>query len=866
MRLKAIRLRNIKKFGAEGICIDGICDRLSILAAPNEFGKSTIFEAVRTMLQQKHNAKNKQTRALSPLSNSGAPEVEIEVESGGQNYRIWKRFLSGPKAQVSNLTTGFVVADDGNADDWVSALIGADSDSYGPLGLLWVEQGTSMDQPVGGEGLLSSLLEAEVGALVGGDRARTYLQRCQAELNQLITGGGKPKTGGAYKDAIDELDAASSNCGDLDVRARAAEQCASDLDRVERNLRSLTDPEEAARRSQMLMKAEEDFVSARQSAGEIEVLESRVLAKQRLADDADAHLNLKVTQTRAVTKARGAVADQQKAVDAQVVVRRRLEGWLAEAEASAKLAKDLYTAGRRAKAVVDDFDNARTAWDQRGRIAKSLERANEIEVRLAELKADLLSNKVTQAAYNKVSELVRDFDRSQARLDATRPVLKAELTDQGQSEVLINGHPAPVSEMRISGRTEIELGALGRLEIETHDSAATLDVYRQAEKALNVALEALSCTTFEEVSAKADARRGSEVEKGSLTRELADIAPEGTQKLAAILSETAARIPPDFDPGAARPEAPIDIDALELRSEEADALFADRGRELSALREMLAVLTADLGHAQAKLEEALGQSGPEADWDQMLAALKSAADAAREQTANEKVELERRRGETVDLQTAKIARERLVAVKDNIAQQIANAREEHGRLLGELRGQEAVGVSEQLAQAQANRDVCQRRVDKIEQSISALQLLAATLESSQQRLKEAYFKPVEEELQPLLRIVLGKTDIVLSEAYQADRLRRGEYSESVAMLSGGTREQVAVLTRLAFGRMMARQNKPTPVFLDDALVYCDDERLGAMFNALHAASADVQCIVLTCHERAFRDIGGVQLTLKTWAA
>jgi len=65
---------------------------------------------------------------------------------------------------------------------------------------------------------------------------------------------------------------------------------------------------------------------------------------------------------------------------------------------------------------------------------------------------------------------------------------------------------------------------------------------------------------------------------------------------------------------------------------------------------------------------------------------------------------------------------------------------------------------------------------------------------------------------------------------------------------------------------MARQGKPAPVFLDDALVYCDDIRLAAMFDALHAAASEVQCIVLTCHERAFLEIGGKHLIPNTRAS
>ncbi len=47
------------------------------------------------------------------------------------------------------------------------------------------------------------------------------------------------------------------------------------------------------------------------------------------------------------------------------------------------------------------------------------------------------------------------------------------------------------------------------------------------------------------------------------------------------------------------------------------------------------------------------------------------------------------------------------------------------------------------------------------------------------------------------------------------------------------REQLSVLTRLAFARLLARDGRPAPVILDDALVYSDDDRIERMFDALH---------------------------------
>ena len=85
------------------------------------------------------------------------------------------------------------------------------------------------------------------------------------------------------------------------------------------------------------------------------------------------------------------------------------------------------------------------------------------------------------------------------------------------------------------------------------------------------------------------------------------------------------------------------------------------------------------------------------------------------------------------------------------------------------------------------------------------------------------------------------------------------------MLSGGTREQLAVLTRLAFARLLARDGRAAPVVLDDALVYSDDERIERMFDALHREARDQQIIVLSCRQRAFSRLGGNALAFTPWS-
>jgi hypothetical protein len=74
-------------------------------------------------------------------------------------------------------------------------------------------------------------------------------------------------------------------------------------------------------------------------------------------------------------------------------------------------------------------------------------------------------------------------------------------------------------------------------------------------------------------------------------------------------------------------------------------------------------------------------------------------------------------------------------------------------------------------------------------------------------------------------------------------------------LSIGTREQLAVLARLAFANLLEAHGKKSPIILDDALVFSDDGRLEEMQRILDCAAERLQIIVLTCHERAYSGRG-----------
>ena len=106
----------------------------------------------------------------------------------------------------------------------------------------------------------------------------------------------------------------------------------------------------------------------------------------------------------------------------------------------------------------------------------------------------------------------------------------------------------------------------------------------------------------------------------------------------------------------------------------------------------------------------------------------------------------------------------------------------------------------------------------------------------------------------------------LGQDLTVTRLQRGAREDSEAQLSGGTREQISVLARLAFAGLLAENDHAVPLLLDDALVFSDDQRLDQVFEVLAAAAHNHQIILLTCHARSFAPLcdrygaNGLQLT------
>ncbi|NOX40012.1 MAG: hypothetical protein GXP05_05725 [Alphaproteobacteria bacterium] len=151
--------------------------------------------------------------------------------------------------------------------------------------------------------------------------------------------------------------------------------------------------------------------------------------------------------------------------------------------------------------------------------------------------------------------------------------------------------------------------------------------------------------------------------------------------------------------------------------------------------------------------------------------------------------------------------------------------------------------------------------------VEVLKELAKTLDAARTTARDRYFEPVISELKPLLKLLWPDAELKFDgDSILPTALIRDGQEESIDVLSGGTREQIALLVRLAFARLLASGGRHAPIILDDALVYTDDDRIECMFDALHRQAGDLQIIVLSCRQRAFRELGGQKLAFKVVSA
>jgi predicted nucleic acid-binding Zn-ribbon protein len=210
------------------------------------------------------------------------------------------------------------------------------------------------------------------------------------------------------------------------------------------------------------------------------------------------------------------------------------------------------------------------------------------------------------------------------------------------------------------------------------------------------------------------------------------------------------------------------------------------------------------------------------------------------------------------------AAEAAEGARQKAEQALIDLRRTEAGIEGELKSDRADDVEARVSELAEACAVAQARVAGLEDEIGALQLLKREIDAAAGETRDRFAKPVMDRLGPYLALVFPDARARFGDGLMLDALERSGTAEDLGKLSDGTQEQLAVLARLGFGRLLAETGTPAPLILDDALVYADDARIERMFEALKLAAQSHQVLVLTCRERTFQSLGGHAIAIGAW--
>ena len=861
MKLRTIRLENVRRF-VDPVEIGGIGDGLNVFSAPNEHGKSTVFDALHAVFFKPRTSWDREIRSLAPHV-GGDPSVAVEIELADSIYRIEKRWSHRRNGDARIETAGRLIGQADEAEAWIAETLKAPRDG-GPAGLLWVRQGlTGLDDGDAAQLARRDLLTSvagEVEAMTGGRRMDAARERCRRELDRYLTGTGRVKTDGPLKHRQDEVTALRSAREELAVKSR---QLRSELDRrrdLRRQLADLEAPEEETRRRERLVEAQAAHADASRHAESLERAKSDEHTKRVEAGRAEDRL--KALEKDLFEMAEAASAHRSAKDEAQQATERlRLaEGAMSEAEAAHK------SALARAETAADVLrgsllaEAAAAAARHRDDLIEKIERAEELRRRAEQAAADArteLSDSVLEGL-DKLDESVRVLRRAR---DLEAGAIAMSYASGRLDGVSLDGSPLPDGEwLSIPDGARLDIEGIGQLEIHPgrRPDGETL---AEAQADLARALEAAGVSTIADARASAHRRRDAELCRRNAEADLTDLAPDGIDALRDRLSKLPQPIADEDDiPSVeeARQEDEASRRALAGAHGEYEAARAAHGRaQTLAAQATAAAEGADtrLARATAALS---GIDEPEAER------------AVRQETLSRlRTELEdaiHRRKEVEaaapDLEAAATALERARSIVERAEEERQRIRVELGKLDTSIGIQAGEAVDEELADIDARLEAAQTALAGLEFEVAILKKLGAALEKARAAARDRYVEPVMTELVPLLRLFWPEAELRFDpETLLPTALVRAGTEEDFDILSGGTQEQIALLVRLALARMLAKAGTPAPIILDDAIVYTDDDRIERMFDALTRQAHDLQIVVFSCRQKAFRDLGGRGLSI-----
>ena len=565
---------------------------------------------------------------------------------------------------------------------------------------------------------------------------------------------------------------------------------------------------------------------------------------------------------------------------------RQLEGRKAELD---RAERDLSAAEAQTPMIAGRLSEARTAYEQAEKqrklagLLQTRERLEQDVRRLEQQKQVLTQNLAKAKEYHQQLEQARQQAREN-RIDAEL-VKKLRATGNQLNEETIRsrtiatrlswqldaGASLTLNDESLNGRGEQQLleestlviPGVGTLGITPggEELASTRRKLKTLEENLEEQLKTLGVESLQQAEDRLSA-----FESAGRAVEHADelfksLAPAGLEQLVSDQKEAEGELEKARTQLEAthKPDPKEQVPALE----EAEAAFTRAGSALDkaesderAHQSSLSALKQARDNAKTEWQR-LADEEKSPERQQQLRQITTDLASIEKQQAELQASLERREREIREARPEFLRQD--IERYQNAVNQLRQTQENRGRELRDIKVRleawGAEGLEEQLNEKEAEYDQCNRRYQELHRRAQALDLLLNLLTEKRQALTRRLQAPLQKHLNHYLSVLFPEASLEVDEQLRPGTFSRGTELGQITELSFGAREQMGLISRLAYADLLREAGRPTLVILDDTLVHSDSDRLEDMKRILFDAASRHQILLFTCHPEKWQDLG-----------
>ena len=871
MIIRRIELTHYRGVTNQKVDLD---DGITVIEGPNEVGKTSLAEALRLLFEFKDTSKHHDVKSTFPVDRDEGPCIEAEIETGPYRFVYRKRFKKKPETQLTVLAPTPESLTGEEAHERAIAIM-AETLDVDLWRALQVEQGVALDQAVLSDSkALSVALDAASGSAGSGAEYGPIYDRATSEYLRYFTGTGKEtkdlKTCSVIADELRQrLDEVVVRLAELGKDTERSARLSELIHQLEEGLPNLeAEATEARTNWEMVSKLVEQARTARAEADtaglRAKQTRDEVAAREKLKKDlatTESELSELESSSKDDVDAWENAGIEHKKTEAEVTERKEALGVATTRQEQCHADRDY----RQDESEVERFNDR----------LKFISEAEETKRRALEI---VESTKITEDTYKILQDLDRAVEVAKGQLAAGGPTV--HLTACVDLEVEVGGESTQIDkdsglELSIERTTTIRVPDI--LEATVEPGSSTYDLSQTVERTREQLKETLRKNGIESVGAAFEVLREVGSAKGNITQadeqikqHLRDLSRDEIIAKSTALEkrvteyedarDSAMSLPPSIETAEEAYSRAAEGYTEALDKYEGACTVEFRARErLESFRGSTDQTRLALDTKRNELER-LNKENGDAEKGTAFDILEKDC-IAQENLASEAQDAAR--GIDADLQIQDP--DRIEALLNSAEAALDNGRKslqgnitERSGVEGRLDANREQGLAEEHGHLEANLSSAIMEQDRYQASAEAARLLFETLNRHRDQARRAYVAPLKSLIDKLGKVVFSVDfEVTLSDELTVESRTMHGITVPYSGLSGGAKEQVGLLVRIA-AAMMVSDDSGVPLILDDTLGYSDPDRIKTMCAMLSQAGRECQIIILTCTPERFRWIGGAK--------